>query len=141
MYKKSCFRESFDNWHGKQAENLLKSEGPLPFLLISLKAIQPGKVSLSDITILRYFFNPLSADNRYSLLNGRNLLQRFQMQIYRKRKIFSRSFLHILNLHSILNIFKKKMTVLADVFLNLRIPKNLVREMSKKSCFREPFDK
>ena len=63
------------------------------------------------------------------------------MQIYRKRKIFSRSFLHILNLHSILNIFKKKMTVLADVFLNLRIPKNLIREMSKKSCFREPFDK
>ena len=36
-------------------------------------------------------------------------------------------FWHFLNLDSILNIFKKKMTLTADVFLNLRTPKNVVR--------------
>ena len=33
------------------------------------------------------------------------------------------------------------MTLIADVFLNLRTPKEVVREMSKKSRFRGPFDK
>ena len=32
-----------------------------------------------------------------------------------------------LNLDSILNMFKKKMTLIADVLLNLRTPKNMVR--------------
>ena len=49
------------------------------------------------------------------------------MQLSQKPKIFSLSFLHFLNLGSVLNIFKKKMTVFADVFLNLQTPKNLVR--------------
>ena len=33
------------------------------------------------------------------------------------------------------------MTVIADVFLNWRIPKNVVREMSKKSLLKGHFDK
>ena len=42
-------------------------------------------------------------------------------------KYFLHFFLHFLNLDSILNIFEKKMTLIADVFLNLRTPKNVVR--------------
>ena len=49
------------------------------------------------------------------------------MQLSQKPQIFSLSFLHFLNLGSVLNIFKKKMTVFPDVFLNLQTPKNLVR--------------
>ena len=50
------------------------------------------------------------------------------MQISQKRKIFSDFFsLHFGSLDSILKIFKKKMTLIADVFLNLRTPKNFVR--------------
>ena len=33
------------------------------------------------------------------------------------------------------------MTLIADLFSKLRTPKNVVRYMSKKSCFKEPFDK
>ena len=33
------------------------------------------------------------------------------------------------------------MTLRADVFLNVRTAKNVVREMSGKSCLRGPFDK
>ena len=36
-------------------------------------------------------------------------------------------FFYFLNLDSILNILGKKMTVIADVFLNLRTAKNVVR--------------
>ena len=40
-----------------------------------------------------------------------------------------------------MKICKKKMTLIADVFLNLRTRKYIVREMSEKSRFRGPFDK
>ena len=33
------------------------------------------------------------------------------------------------------------MTLLADLFLKLRTPENVVRYMSKKSRFKGPFDK
>ena len=49
------------------------------------------------------------------------------MQLCQKRRIFSKFFLHFVNLDSILNIFKKKMTLIADVFLNLGTPKDVVR--------------
>ena len=78
--------------------------------------------------ILGPFVNPFTADNRYSLLNRSNLLHHFKMHLSRKRKIFSIFylfiifffFLHFLILDSILNIFKKKMTLIADVILNWR---------------------
>ena len=49
------------------------------------------------------------------------------MQLSKKPKIFSECFLAFLNLDSILNIFRKKVTLIADVLLNLRTPKYAVR--------------
>ena len=40
-----------------------------------------------------------------------------------------------------MNIFQKKMTFIADVFLKLRTQKNLARSMSKKSGFKGSFKK
>ena len=40
-----------------------------------------------------------------------------------------------------MNFFKKKMTLLADLFLRLRPAKNVVRYMCKKSRLRLPFQK
>ena len=37
--------------------------------------------------------------------------------------------------------FQKKMTLIADFFPKLRTPENVVRYMSKKSCFKGPFDR
>ena len=37
--------------------------------------------------------------------------------------------------------FQTSITVITDVYLNLRTPKNVVRYMSKKSPFRRPLDK
>ena len=51
------------------------------------------------------------------------------MQLSQKQKIFSEFFLflHFVNLDSIFKNFQKKMTLIADVFLNLRTRKNVVR--------------
>ena len=45
------------------------------------------------LKILGLFVNPLTADDKCSLLNRGNLLRHFQMQLYQKTKIFSQFFL------------------------------------------------
>ena len=40
-----------------------------------------------------------------------------------------------------MKILKKEMTLIADLFLKLRTPENVVRYMSKKSRFKGPFDR
>ena len=40
-----------------------------------------------------------------------------------------------------MNIFLKRMTLIADVFPRLRTQENLVRSMPKKSCFKGSFKK
>ena len=45
----------------------------------------------------------------------------------RNEKLFLNFFLHFLNLDSIFNILETNMALIADVFLNLRNPKNVIR--------------
>ena len=65
----------------------------------------------------------------------------FRCIYHRNEKYFLTFVLHFLNLESILRIFKQKVTLIADVFLNLRTPKYFVGEMSIKSRFRRLFHK
>ena len=51
----------------------------------------------------------------------------FRSNYLRNEKYFLNIFLHFQKLDSILNIFSKKMTLIPDVFLNLRARKNVVR--------------
>ena len=51
-------------------------------------------------------------------------------------------FVHFRNFDEVLNIFLKKITLIADEILNSRTQKKkVVREMSKKSRFRGPSNK
>ena len=50
----------------------------------------------------------------------------FKSNYLRKKKYFQFFFCSFLNLDSIFNIFKKKMTLTSDVFLNLWTPKDVV---------------
>ena len=61
------------------------------------------------------------------LLTETNYYNIFRCIYLTNDKYFLNLFLHFLNLDSILKIFKKKMTLIADVFLNLRTAKNAVR--------------
>ena len=60
---------------------------PLPYLVIIFKGNELENVFLSDT---QNFVNTLTADDRYSLPNTDNLKQLIQMQLYQKRKAFSR---------------------------------------------------
>ena len=58
--------------------------------------------------ILRLFFNRLSSDGKYSLLNTDNLMQPIQMELSQKQKTFSEFFDHFWNLVQFLNFLKKR---------------------------------
>ena len=64
-----------------------------------------------------------------------------QMHLSQKQKIFSEFFsaffISALNFEH----FLKKMTLIAYVFPKLTTTKNVLRQMSKRSRFREPLDK
>ena len=64
-----------------------------------------------------------------------------QIHLSQKRKIFSQFFSEFFK--SALNFehFQKKMTLIAYVFPKLTTTKNVLRQMSKSSCFREPVDR
>ena len=91
--------------------------------------------------ILGLFVNPLAVDGKYSLLNRGRLFHHFQMPLSRKLKIFSQFYFAFYKFRYNLQHFLKKMTLLADVFLNIQTPKNVVRGMSKKWRLRGAFDK
>ena len=85
---------------------------PLPYLMIPVNALRLENTLLVICKVLGLFVNPLTSDYKYSLLKTENLLQHFQRQLSKKRKIFSEFFffffLHFVNLYSNLNIFKQK---------------------------------
>ena len=64
-----------------------------------------------------------------------------QMHLSQKQKIFSGSFSAFFE--SALNFehFQKTMTLIAYVFPKLPTTKNVLRQMSKSFCFREPVDR
>ena len=111
MSKKSQFRGSSDKWHGKRAETLeIWTTTTLPYVLIPVKEFQLEKVSLTNCKILGQFFNPLTADDKYSLLNKGNSIH-VQMQLSQKRKMFSVLFFWIFKIYiEFWNFSKKRWT-------------------------------
>ena len=90
---------------------------------------------------LRLFVNTTSAVDKCSLPNRDNLMQPTHMQLSQKLKTFCSFILQFRNLGKLLDIFGKKITLIAYLFLRLRPAKNVVRYICKKSCFRLPFQK
>ena len=64
----------------------------------------------------------------------------FKSNYLKNEKVFLSFLFHLWNLHEVLNIFKTRPIVRADVFPNFQTVKDLVRPLSKKRRFRIPFD-
>ena len=62
------------------------------YYLITLAKTELEDVGLSISEMLGVFFNTLTADNKYSLRNRKNLRQPIQLQLFKKQKIFSQFF-------------------------------------------------
>ena len=58
--------------------------------------------------ILRLFANALTADDKYSLLNSDNLLQRIQELLSQKQETFSQFFSSFFNMYSKFSQFSRK---------------------------------
>ena len=67
-------------------------KAPLSYLLISIKAIELGKVLLLTRQILGLLVNTLAADDRYPDVNKENLTIPIQMQLSQKQNTFSKFF-------------------------------------------------
>ena len=63
--------------------------------------------------MLRLFVNALTADDKYSGSNMKNLPQQFQTLLSQKQKLFPDFLLHFWNVHEIYSILKKNMSILA----------------------------
>ena len=73
------------------------------------------------------FLNPLTDDDKYSLLYRDNLTQPIQIRLSEKQKNFSDFFSAFLK--STLNFehFQKKINLIADVFPKVPSPKKVIR--------------
>ena len=89
--------------------------------------------------ILGLFVNALTANDKYSLPNSKNLPQPLQMELSKEEKFSSQFFAQFLKFTSEFEYFEKKMTLIADIFPKLKIAKDVVREISEKPRFKNPY--
>ena len=68
-------------------------------------------------------------------------MQKIQIHLSQKQKSFSRSFSAFFESPLNFEHFPKKNTLIAYLFPKLPTTKNLLRQMSKSSSFREPVDR
>ena len=77
--------------------------------------------------ILGLFVNTLTVIGKHSLPHTDNLLRIIQMYLSMKQKVFSQSLAAFGKSNHILNILKKKMTLVAHVFPTLRTANDVVK--------------
>ena len=82
-----------------------------------------------------------AADEKYPVLNRDNLTIPIQMQLSQKQKTFSQLFAAFLKFRLNFKYFGKKYYPHRFFISEITDSKNVIRKMSKKSRFREPFDK
>ena len=129
--KKSRFTLPFQKEYGKRVSTLFKFEREhLHHIYWSAGRQCSCKNSLLDIwKSLRLFVNTMSTVHKCFLPDRDNLMQPIQMEFTQKLKNFCSFILHFRNLGYILDIFRKKMTPIAYLFLRLRPAKSVVRYM------------
>ena len=129
MSTRSCFRGPFDKWHGKQTETLLKSEQQhLYHIYWSLSRQLSWKNSLLVICkMLELFVNPLTSIDLLFLIET-SYSNIFRCNYLRNEKYFL-NFFGISKFRFNFEHFqkKKKMRLIANVFLNLQTRKDVIR--------------
>ena len=99
------------------------------------------KSLLETWNLFSRFFNTLTADDKYSVINRDYWMHTIQIHLSQKEKIFSQFFSAFFE--SALNSehFQKKSIFIAYITPKLPTTKNVLRQMSKSSRFREPVDR
>ena len=134
-------RGPFKEQHGKRVQTLLKSASQHVYQVhLSLWRQLSYKKSLLLITpILGLFYNILAANDKSPVVNRDNLIISIEIQLSQKQKLCLDFFLIFWNLASILNILKKKMTLIDFVFSKLRTPKMWLDKCLKSLFSEDPL--
>ena len=82
----------------------------------------------------------MTTSNKYPVRDCENISSLIQMQLLLKSKTFSHFFIPFLETKSNFKHFEEKMIVILTLFRKLQNVKDLVRQLSKKHCFKAPFD-
>ena len=77
--------------------------------------------------ILGLFFNTLTGNEKYSVLNGENLEEHLHIQLSQKRKTFSGFVFAFSKFRFNFEHFQTKDARIADSFFDLGTPKNVAR--------------
>ena len=77
--------------------------------------------------ILKLFVNTFTVDDKHYLLIRDNLTQTIQIQLYQEQKTFCEFFVTFLKAIYNFKHFPKKAALIADVFLEILAPKNMLR--------------
>ena len=127
--KKVPFTVPFNKQHSKAVKTPFKSERRqfhhIYWLLLWQLSLK--KSVLLIWKILRLFVNTFTAYDKYSILNREYLMQPIHMQLSQKEDTFSEFFDEFFKSRLNLNIFKKKMPLITNVFPKLRTSKSVVR--------------
>ena len=142
LSKTRRFRARFDSQHVKASQIIPKS--PLEcfypvFPSFSEKLIR----KLSPLVlgeVLQVFANTLTPDEKHCVKDCKKFGLPIKMQLSEKQNFFSIFLFHFWNLHQILNVLKKRMIVIANLFLKYKTVRNLVGPLSKKRRFRTRLD-
>ena len=100
---------------------------PLRCFFIPVNITQLEKVYDSAMKILRLFVNPLTDNDKYSLLYRDNLMQPIQVLLSQKQKTFSQLFWAFLKPTLNFAHFQTNTTFIADVFPKLPSRKKVIR--------------
>ena len=90
--------------------------------------------------ILGVFRNTLTAIDKYPFRDLENFLSPTQLQLSLKRKTSSDFLNPLMESTSNFKDFEKKMVFIATLLRKLQALRDLLRLLSKKHCFRTPFD-
>ena len=139
--QKSCLGGCVEKQHGKCPQTFFKYEGQLlyHFFCSLRRQLSYKKFLLVTCKISRLFPNKLTADFKYSLLDRDNLTQRIQILLSQKQKIFSEFFASFFKSSLNLEQFKKKLTLIADVFPKLGTPKTWLDQCLKSPISEDPL--
>ena len=143
MSKNSRLKGPFDKLHFKGAQAVLKSSSQHLYAIDSSLPSQYTwkKSPLMTCQILGLLVNTLAANENYPVLNRDNLTIPIQMHVSQKQKKFSKFFAAFWKFSWNFEHFDKKDDPLRFCNFESTDSENVVREMSKNSRFRRPFDK
>ena len=132
----------FDSQHVKRIQTLVKSSWEhFCHIFSALWGEVISKISpWLKFEIIGSFFITWTADYKYPVPDCENLPFPIHIQLSSKKKPFLGFLFHLWNLHQILNIFKKKKIVIANVFPKLATVQGLVTPLTIQRRLKTSFD-